>query len=85
METINERNKVIIKSPKLCEKCAYFDCHYDNRKNGSVCNICIDGDWFTDKNVGHWINNMNGTFECDNCGCKHSKSKFCPDCGKRME
>ena len=37
------------------------------------------------QNYSKWINNMNGTFECDNCGCKHSKSKFCPDCGKRME
>ena len=34
--------------------------------------------------MGHWINNQNGTFECDQCGCKHSKSRFCPDCGTEM-
>jgi len=34
--------------------------------------------------TGQWINNQNGTFECDQCGCKHSKSRFCPDCGAKM-
>lgn len=33
---------------------------------------------------GHWINEHNGTFECDNCGCKHIKSNYCPDCGAYM-
>ena len=33
---------------------------------------------------GHWINNQNGTFECDNCGCRHSESNYCPDCGADM-
>lgn len=32
----------------------------------------------------HWINNQNGTFECDNCGCRHSKSNYCPNCGADM-
>ena len=31
-----------------------------------------------------WKNNQNGTFTCSKCGCKHSASKFCPDCGTRM-
>jgi len=35
--------------------------------------------------TGQWINNQNGTFECDQCGCKHSKSRFCPDCGTKMQ
>lgn len=33
----------------------------------------------------HWIYNQNGTFTCDNCGCKHSKSNFCPNCGAEMK
>ena len=33
---------------------------------------------------GEWINNMNGTYECNICGCKHSKSNFCPNCGADM-
>ena len=35
--------------------------------------------------VGHWINNQNGTYTCDICGCKHSRSNYCPDCGRKME
>ena len=35
--------------------------------------------------TGHWINNHNGTFECDECGCKHGRSKWCPDCGAKMQ
>ena len=34
--------------------------------------------------TGRWIYNQNGTFTCDNCGCKHSKSNFCPNCGADM-
>ena len=34
--------------------------------------------------TGHWFNNQNGTYECDKCGCKHSRSKYCPNCGCRM-
>ena len=33
---------------------------------------------------GRWIDNKNGTYTCESCGCKHSRSKFCPDCGCRM-
>ena len=33
---------------------------------------------------GEWVDNHNGTFVCDQCGCKHSKSNFCPNCGTRM-
>ena len=33
---------------------------------------------------GRWINYKNGTFECSNCGCKHSKSNYCPNCGAKM-
>ena len=32
-----------------------------------------------------WLNNQNGTFECSRCGCKHSRSRFCPDCGSFMK
>ena len=35
--------------------------------------------------TGRWTNNMNGTFTCDQCGCKHSRSNYCPNCGARME
>jgi len=35
--------------------------------------------------TGHWINNQNGTFTCDQCGCKRSRSKFCPDCGSKND
>lgn len=35
--------------------------------------------------TGHWINNTNGTFECDQCGIKHSKSNYCPNCGAKMQ
>lgn len=34
--------------------------------------------------TGRWLNNQNGTFTCSVCGCKHSRSKFCPNCGSRM-
>ena len=34
---------------------------------------------------GKWTNNQNGTYECDKCGCKHSRSNYCPSCGCRME
>ena len=34
--------------------------------------------------TGKWIDNHNGTFTCDQCGYKHSKSKYCPDCGAKM-
>ncbi len=34
--------------------------------------------------IGHWINNQNGTFTCDICGCKHSKSNYCHNCGAKM-
>ena len=33
---------------------------------------------------GEWTNNTNGTFECSCCGWKHSRSKFCPNCGADM-
>ena len=33
---------------------------------------------------GKWIDNHNGTFECDRCGCKHSRSNYCPNCGADM-
>ena len=35
--------------------------------------------------TGHWTDNHNGTFVCDRCGCKHSKSNYCPNCGAEME
>ena len=35
--------------------------------------------------TGHWIDNHNGTFACDRCGCKHSKSNYCPNCGASMK
>ena len=35
--------------------------------------------------TGKWTNNMNGTFTCDKCGCKHSKSNYCPNCGAKMD
>ena len=35
--------------------------------------------------TGKWINNRNGTFTCDQCGCKHSNAKYCPNCGTKME
>ena len=35
--------------------------------------------------TGKWMNNQNGTFTCSICGCKHSRSTFCPNCGARME
>lgn len=34
--------------------------------------------------VAHWVNNQNGTYTCDHCGEKHSKSKYCPSCGFKM-
>ena len=34
---------------------------------------------------GHWINNQNGTYTCDKCGIKHSRSNYCPNCGAEME
>lgn len=37
------------------------------------------------RSKGTWINNMNGTFKCDQCGCEHGRSNFCPNCGARME
>ena len=33
--------------------------------------------------TGHWIDNMNGTYTCDKCGCKHSRSNYCPNCGSK--
>lgn len=33
---------------------------------------------------GKWTDNHNGTFACDQCGCKHSRSNFCPNCGADM-
>ena len=33
---------------------------------------------------GNWVNNQNGTFTCDVCGCNHSRSNYCPDCGAYM-
>ena len=40
--------------------------------------------YFADRPTGRWTNNMNGTFTCDQCGCKHSRSNFCPNCGADM-
>ena len=37
-----------------------------------------------DRPTGEWVDNRNGTFTCDQCGCKHSKSNYCPNCGTRM-
>lgn len=34
--------------------------------------------------TGRWVDNTNGTFTCDQCGCKHSKSNYCPNCGIKM-
>lgn len=34
---------------------------------------------------GKWTDNHNGTYTCDRCGCKHGRSKFCPNCGARMK
>ena len=33
---------------------------------------------------GRWVNNTNGTYTCDRCGCKHSRSNYCPNCGADM-
>lgn len=33
---------------------------------------------------GEWVDNHNGTFTCNKCGNKHSKSKFCSECGADM-
>ena len=38
-----------------------------------------------ERKTGKWIENQNGTYKCDQCGCKHSKSNYCPNCGARME
>lgn len=38
----------------------------------------------TEPKTGHWIANMNGTYTCDKCGCKHSRSNYCPNCGAKM-
>lgn len=37
------------------------------------------------RQLGLWTDNQNGTFTCSNCGCKHSKSNYCPQCGYEME
>lgn len=37
-----------------------------------------------DRPTGEWTDNHNGTFTCDQCGCKHSKSNYCPNCGAKM-
>ena len=70
------------------------DCiHSDDEEAICVARRCIHAIHFLKecyeprkKRVdGHWINNQNGTFECDQCGCKHSRSKWCPNCGARMD
>lgn len=38
-----------------------------------------------DRPTGEWTDNHNGTFTCDQCGCKHSKSNYCPNCGAVMK
>ena len=38
-----------------------------------------------DRPTGHWINNQNGTYACDKCGMKHSRSNYCANCGSKME
>jgi hypothetical protein len=38
-----------------------------------------------EQKTGQWVDNHNGTYTCDSCGCKHSRSKFCPNCGAEME
>lgn len=38
-----------------------------------------------DRPKGEWVDNTNGTYTCDQCGCKHSRSNFCPNCGARMK
>lgn len=43
------------------------------------------GDNVKPHQTGHWIDNHNGTFACDVCGCKHSKSNYCPNCGAEMK
>ena len=37
-----------------------------------------------EEKVGKWTNNQNGTFTCSICGCKHSRSNYCPNCGAKM-
>lgn len=44
-----------------------------------------DGYYVDTRPTGEWTDNHNGTFTCDQCGCKHSKSNYCPNCGARME
>lgn len=34
---------------------------------------------------GRWVDNHNGTFTCTECGVKHSKSNYCPNCGSDMQ
>ena len=38
-----------------------------------------------DRPTGRWVNNTNGTYTCDRCGCTHSRSKYCPNCGAKMK
>ena len=42
-------------------------------------------DLTADRPTGKWVDNHNGTFTCDQCGCKHSKSNYCPNCGAYMK
>lgn len=37
-----------------------------------------------EQKTGKWVNNRNGTYECSECGCRHGRSNFCPNCGARM-
>ena len=37
-----------------------------------------------ERKTGKWVNNTNGTYECSECGCKHGRSNYCPNCGAMM-
>ena len=72
-----DSNELVLKYPEVND----MPCIYADLPNG------LDGKHYTleTSRKGHWTNNRNGTYECDKCGCKHSRSKFCPNCGAKME
>lgn len=66
----------------MCDKCIHNHICCDEGKDEGLT-FCAD--FMEERKRGYWVNNHNGTFTCTECGTKHSKSNWCPNCGASMD
>lgn len=65
-----------------CIEDSTIGCNECRRK---AADIAINA--LKEQKTGHWIykNNWYSNYECSECGCLNGYSKYCPNCGARME